>query len=119
MARFLPHFGSKEQQDCDEFLQLIIEKCGILRELTQSVVQIIYNCKRCKKVTNIEDTRSVLYKDLTGSSIAEILSNTERTFPNFEEKCTDCKIKTIHEHCEKILMLPDVLIVKLQRYQKN
>ena len=119
VAWFLPHFRSKEQQDCDEFLQLIIEKCGILRELTQSVVHITYKCKKCKKATNTEDTRTVFYEDLTESSIAEIFSNTERTFPEFQEKCTYCKSKTFHEHNEKILMLQEVLIVKLQRYQKN
>ena len=119
VARFLPHFRSKEQQDCDEFLQFIIQKCDILRDLTQSVVHVTYKCKSCENVINTEDTRNVLYEDLTESSIAEIFSNTERTFPNFKEKCTLCKTKTIHEHHEKILMLPEVLIVKLQRYQKN
>ena len=82
VARFLPHFRSKEQQDCDEFLQLVLQKCGILRELTQSAVQITYKCKSCENVINTEDRRNVLYEDLTGSSMAEIISNTERTFPN-------------------------------------
>ena len=112
----LHHFRSKEQQDCDEFLQCILEKCGILRELTQSVVHIIYKCKSCKNVTNTEDTRNVLYEDLTGSSIVEIVSNTERTYPDFMDKCTHCGKETIQEHHEKILMLPEVLILKLQRY---
>ena len=115
----LHHFRSRKQQDCDEFLQCILEKCRILKELTQSVVHITYKCKRCRNLINTEDTRNILYEDLSGSSIADIFSSTERTFPNFQEKCTHCKVKTIHEHYEKILMLPDVLIVKLQRYQKN
>ena len=86
VARFLPHFRSKEQQDCDKFLQCIIEKCDILRELTQSVVRITYKCKTCGNVINTEDRRNVLYENLTGFSMAQIFSNTERIFPNFRDK---------------------------------
>ena len=41
------------------------------------------------------------------------------SLPNFQETCTNCGSKTFQEHHEKILMLPQVMIVKLQRYEKN
>ena len=52
-----------------------------------------------------------------GNSIAEIFSNIERKLPIFLSHCTDCKRETHHERIEKLLMLPEVLIVNLERFQ--
>ena len=60
-----------------------------------------------------EDSRNIMHEDLIGLSVSEIISSTERK-GSFFEKCTHCNKKTVHEQFEKLLMLPEVLIVSLK-----
>ena len=119
VARFKHDFRSNRQQDCGELLQILLEKCSVLKELTLSVVHVTYKCTKCEKVSSSDDERNILYEDLTGFSIADIISTINRTFPNFFDDCTHCKSKTVHEHNEKLLMLPEVLIVNLKRFKRS
>ena len=91
----------------------------MLKELTLSIVHVSYKCTKCEKVSSSDDERNILYEDLTGFSIADIISTINRTFPNFFDDCTHCKSKTVHEHNEKLLMLPEVLIVNLKRFKRS
>ena len=51
--------------------------------------------------------------------MVEIFSNIERKCPEFLSNCTVCKKRTFHERTERLLMLPDVLIVNLERFQRT
>ena len=82
-------------------------------------MQVTYKCKTCENLISNEDSRNILYEDLSGLSVSEIISSGERKLPDFFEKCTRCKIKTVHEQYEKLLMLPEVLIVCLKRFKKT
>ena len=119
VARFKPDFQSNKQQDCCDFLQTLLEKCSILKQLTLSIVHVTFKCTKCEKVSRSDDERNILYEDFTGSSIANVISGTDRTFPNFFDDCFECKMKTVHEHNEKMLMLPEVMIVNLKRFKRS
>ena len=82
-------------------------------------MQVTYKCKTCENLISNEDSRNIMYEDLTGLSISEIISSTERKLSDFFEKCTRCNKKTVHEQFEKLLMLPEVLIVSLKRFRKS
>ena len=119
VAQFKEEFRNNNQQDADEFIQCLFSQCEILRELTKSVVIVNYKCKRCGKKINKEDERNVFYENIDGSSIAEIISSTKRKFPTFLEQCSECRLETQFEKNEEIVLLPDVLIVNLQRVQRS
>ena len=78
VAQLKPSFRTNRQQDADEFVQCLLNKCETLKELTQCVVMVAYKCKGCGKEIRSEDRRNILYENLTGSSIADIIS-TEKT----------------------------------------
>ena len=120
VAHSSPNFRSNRQQDCTEFANSVLEKCELLTELTQSIVYVTYKCRRCSKTTTDRENRNILYESITGSTLGEIIgSNRERSFPIFQKDCTRCKMETDHDHDENILMMPELLLINLQRFQTS
>ena len=118
-SEFRTEFRSSKQQDVAEYIQTILTNCNVLDSLSQIIVRMNITCQICKETSSTDDKRNILYETLSENSIAKIIPGIERTFPTFLAKCTKCKTKTNHERYEKLLMLPDVLVVNLQRFQKN
>ena len=119
MGEINANYKTNAQQDTGEFINYVVTNCSILRKLTESSVLVKYKCLSCQKTVNDELTRYIVFENLSGGSILKIFSNTERTFPIFLNHCTDCKMETHHERTEKLLMLPDVLVVNLERFQRT
>jgi len=119
VAHINPQFQDSKQHDIDEFLQVILKSCRFLDRLTHFTVQITRICKICKKVTSSEDERNILYENLDGDSITEIIPSIEKPWPDFKTNCIVCKAETWHDKYEKILILPKVLIVNLQRFKRG
>ena len=118
VAHSKPNFRNKDQQDCSEFAHSVIEKCELLTELTKSIVSVTYKCTICKKITTDRENRNILYESITGTTLREIIgSSTERSLEIFQKDCTYCKTETDHEHYENMIMLPDLLLINLQRFK--
>ena len=118
VAHSMPNFRNKDQQDCSEFAHSVIEKCELLTELTKSIVSVTYKCTICKKITTDRENRNILYESITGTTLREIIgSSTERSLEIFQKDCTYCKTETDHEHYENMIMLPDLLLINLQRFK--
>ena len=49
----------------------------------------------------------------------EIIPSIEKPWPDFKTNCIVCKAETWHDKYEKILILPKVLIVNLQRFKRG
>ena len=86
VAQSKPNFRGNRQQDVDEFILCLLE-CEILRELTKSEVLVTHKCKRCGEISHKVDERNILYENLEGNSITEIMSSTEKTFPTLLNYC--------------------------------
>ena len=119
VAYFKHEFDTNEQQDSDEFVQCLLSKCDILKKLTRSVLHVKYTCKRCGNETDQQEEMNTLYESLNGDSIAEILSSTERKDYYFFKSCEPCATETCHVKIEKLLILPDVLIINLKRFNQT
>ena len=119
VANIKPQFQDNKQHDIDKFLQVILKNCSFLDQLSHLTVQITRICKICKKATSSEDERSILYENLDGDFMNEIISSIEKTWPVFKTNCIFCKAETLHDKYEKILILPKILIVNLQRFKRS
>ena len=119
VANYYPQFRNSKQQDIAEFTLCILEQCEILKSLTEMSVLVTYKCTVCSNAINQYDRRFILYEDLGGNSMTEIISGTEKSLPTLLVQCPKCKIKTNHEHHEKLIELPEVLIVNLQRFERS
>ena len=74
VAQVNPQFWSNSQQDIVEYIGHILKQCGILNKLSHLTVRITRICKICKKVTSSDDERNILFEQLNGGSMAEIIS---------------------------------------------
>ena len=83
------------------------------------IVRIIDKCNRCDIVSETDDKRNIFYDSVDGDSVAEIISPTDKKIHSFLKLCSKCQIKTNHERYEKIIMLPDVLIIDIKRFKRN
>ena len=110
-------FRYGRQNDPQEFLQFLIEHCTILHKLTKMEVQIKYECRICHKITPRMDERHFLFENITSSSMQEIILETHREF--IKKECYFCERSQYHEKTEKIMVLPEGLIVYLKRFPRS
>ena len=87
LKALVAEFDSYKQQDVGEFINYVLTSCEILKDLTRSSVLVKTECKTCRNVINEESTRYIVFENPLGSSIVEIFSNTERTFPTLLIHC--------------------------------
>ena len=64
VATFKPNsegWDTNGQQDCTEFLEVIISECEILNQLTKFSVNTHYKCKSCDNKSQNVDNMNILY----------------------------------------------------------
>ena len=105
---------TNRQQDVEEFVNHLLSKCNILKELTKFSVHSTFRCMNCETITNNIDEMNIRYENLHQSSIFKILTTTEN-LPPIEKNCNYCQKATNHINIETINELPDVLIISLKR----
>ena len=74
VAQVNPQFWSNAQQDIVEFIGHVLKQCGLLNKLSHLTVRITRICTLCKKLTSSDDERNILYEQLNGDTMTEIIS---------------------------------------------
>ena len=119
VSTFKPQFQGSKQQDVSEYTETILTHCKVLNTLSQMIVRITRICTKCRTATSSDDRRNILLEDLEGNSIIDLIPSIQKRCLNFLAHCTICMAEKIHEKYELLLELPDVLIVQINRFQRN
>ena len=65
VSSLAPYFSGENQNDPSEFMQIIIQNCGIINELTAHKIYTSFECSACKFITHVEEKRNIFYKDIS------------------------------------------------------
>ena len=52
----------------------ILRQCDVLKKLSHLTVRITRICTLCKKLTSSDDERNILYEQLNGDTMTDIIS---------------------------------------------
>ena len=115
VGTFDKSYLTNKQQDVEEFVNYMLSKCEILKQLTKFSVHSSFQCIKCKTITNNIDEMNVRYENLHYKSIQRILTTYEN-LPLIEKNCNHCQKDTNHAKKKTDFLLPNVLIVSLKRF---
>ena len=93
VANIHKQFNSSRQQDPSEFIYCLIQVCNILCELTKSEIISSFKCSNpnCEHRSDDSDQnerfKNVIHQNITGDSVAEIVSNASTNSELEWKKC--------------------------------
>ena len=89
--------------------------------MTKLEIITTFNCKNCQDFTDdshsIERFRNIIYLNITAESIAAIVNDAQTKVRPSQEKCSWCKKTITHDSRQNWIVLPEVLILALNRFQ--
>jgi len=114
VSSLAPYFSEENQNDPSEFMQIIIQNCGIINELTAHKIYTSFECSACKFITHVEEKRNIFYKDISSDNFSDMMKNPKTILKKF---CSLCLKDMLHEAKEYVKETPKVCVVVLKRFK--
>ena len=125
VARMYTQFNSKRQQDPSEFIYCLLKMCSVLSKLTRSEIISLYKCgnSNCEHLSDDSNSderfKNIIHLDITGDSVAHIISNALTNHELEWKRCHWCNKLCNHIKKQNWMILPSVLIICLQRFKAS